>query len=139
KQARARESREKRNIIIPLVIDSVKIPSFIEDKIYLDISKNYYAGICRLAGVVHRLRSRAIDEGINKINPQKINDCINVLRYGGYEPYIYADKEIIDEILQFGGTPYLNDRVRFNPEKILTCDISPRTRHFVKMAMEAWN
>lgn len=139
KQAIAREIRIGRNLIIPILLDDVQMPPFIEDKIYVPLREDYYTGICRIAGLIHGLNIRAIDEGLVNYNPQSIKDCVNVMRYAGFEPYIFADKEILDEILKHGGIPYKENRIRFNPEALLEIEgLSPRTRHFLKNAIEAW-
>lgn len=139
KQAIAREMRIGRNLILPILIDNARIPSFLEDKIYIDISDDYYGGICKIAGVIHSLRTRAIDEGIGYYKPQSIRDCIRVLRYAGFEPYVYIDKEIFDELIKNGGIPYKENKVRFNPKKMLEiANLNPRTRNFLNQIMNSW-
>jgi len=39
--------------MLPLIVNEVEIPDFIEDKIYIDLRKDYYSGIAQLAGLVH--------------------------------------------------------------------------------------
>lgn len=139
KQAIAREMRIGRNLILPILIGNAKIPPFLEDKIYVNIDKGYFEGICKISGVIHGLRTRAIDEAIEIYQPKKMRDCVRVLRYAGFEPYIFADKEILDEILEHGGIPYKENRVRFNPKALLEiAELSPRTRYFLEKAIEAW-
>lgn len=139
KQAIAREIRIKRKLIIPILIDDAQIPPFLEDRIYVNLSKNYFEGICRISGVIHDLRIRAIDEAIQKYKPEKVGDCIKVLRYTGFEPYIFADKEILDEIMEHGGIPYKENRVRFNPEALLEIEgLSLRTKVFLRRSIEVW-
>jgi len=139
KQAFSREIREKRNVIIPMIYDEVKVPPFIEDKIYLDFRKGYYEGISLLAGMVHNLSVRGIKEGIENIKPESINECIEVLRFVGFEPYIMVEKQIFIEILNAGGILYKENKVRFNPDQILRSKlISRRTAEYVKRAKRAW-
>lgn len=139
KQAFSREIREKRTLIIPILIEETKIPPLIEDKIYLDLRKNYHEGLSRLAGMVHDLSIRGINEGIEKIKPDSVNDCIEVLRYVGFEPYIKVDAQIFTEILNAGGKLYKENRVRFDPDYILRSNkISKRTADYVKRAKSAW-
>jgi hypothetical protein len=139
KQAFAREMREGKNLILPIIIENVKIPSFIEDKIYIDFTTNYYSAISKLAGMIHNLDNRAIDEAVRYYKPKAIKDCIEVLRYAGYEPYIMVDKAVFDEILKLGGISYKENRVRLNPAELLNSPtLSKRTREYLLKAINAW-
>lgn len=140
KQAFAREMRESRNLILPVVIEKVPIPSFIEDKIYIDFTTDYYSAISKLAGMIHQLDNRAIEEGIRHYQPKAIKDSIDVLRYAGFEPYIMVDKVIFDEILKLGGIPYRENRLRLNPEELLQSPaLSLRTKEYLLKAINAWH
>lgn len=154
KQALSREIREARSIILPIVIEKVPIPPFIEDKIYLDFSKDYYSALSNLAGMLHNLNVRALKEGVNKIKPGKLSDCINVLRYAGLEPYTIVDKEVFNELVNAGGhqhaytqsnrllgeSYYLSDilEVQFDAAEILkNKKVSERTKDYVRKIFNA--
>ena len=49
----SREQNEGKTVMLPLIVSEVEIPDFIEDKIYIDLRKDYYSGIAQLAGLVH--------------------------------------------------------------------------------------
>src|SRR5688572_21905892 len=49
KQALARERRENRVVVVPLLVGQIPLPAFIEDKLYIDFRVDYYAGVARLA------------------------------------------------------------------------------------------
>lgn len=139
KQAFAREMREERKVILPIVIEKTIIPSFIEDKIYIDFTSDYFSSLSMLSGVIHGLNTRAIDEGVRMNRPENINGCIEVLRYSGFEPYIMVDKEIFEEILTLGGASYKDGKLRLNPEMILRMpDVSERTKEYLYRAIRAW-
>ena len=99
KQALARERRQDQGVILPLICGSAEVPPFLEDKVYLDFRKNYYEGLSRLAGVVHRVSRKGIEDAIAAVQPQKVSECVKVLRYCGVEPYVVLDKEDWSEIV----------------------------------------
>jgi hypothetical protein len=139
KQAFAREMRENRTIILPIVIEKTIMPSFIEDKIHIDFTVDYYASLSKLTGMIHGLNTRAMMEGINSYKPQSIHDCVKVLRYAGFEPYIVVDEDIFDEILQKGGMPYGENKVRLDPYDMLESDkLSARAKEYLTKAIAAW-
>ena len=89
--------------------------------------------------MIHQLDNRAIDEGIRHYKPNEIKDCIKVLRYAGFEPYIMVDKAVFEEILKLGGIPYRKDRVRLNPEALLSSPtLTERTKQYLLKAINAW-
>jgi TIR domain-containing protein len=141
KQARARERRRKEGVIIPLVCGSAPVPPFIEDRVYLDLTiTNYYAGVSRLAAIVHGVSRMRIEEAISIVQPKDIANCVKVLRYCGVEPYMIVGRDDWLEIEACGGSTY-GDRLRFSPEKIAAHpNCSPRIRRLMKrLTEEVWN
>ena len=57
KKALAREQQEKRIVMLPLIVGEAQIPDFLEDKIYIDLCKDYLCGVVKLVGMVHGLSS----------------------------------------------------------------------------------
>src|SRR5271165_1605529 len=55
KKALAREQKEQRTVMLPLIVGEAKIPDFLEDKIYIDLRKEYFSGIVKLVGMIHDL------------------------------------------------------------------------------------
>ena len=45
KQALARERRTESSVVLPLILGSVELPAFLEDKVYLDFRHDYYAAL----------------------------------------------------------------------------------------------
>jgi hypothetical protein len=57
KKALAREQKEQRIIMLPLIVGNAEVPDFLEEKIYLDLRRDYYSGIVKLVGMVHGISS----------------------------------------------------------------------------------
>jgi hypothetical protein len=55
KKALAREQKENRTVMLPLIVGEAQIPDFLEDKIYIDLRTEYFSGIVKLVGMVHGL------------------------------------------------------------------------------------
>src|SRR5437879_2627302 len=55
KKALARELKEKRTVMLPLIVGEAQIPDFLEDKIYIDLRTEYFSGISKLVGMIHGL------------------------------------------------------------------------------------
>jgi len=55
KKALSREQKEGRTVMLPLIVGNAKIPSFIKDKLYIDLRQDFFSGITRLVALVHGL------------------------------------------------------------------------------------
>ena len=55
KKALAREQKENRTVMLPLIVGEAEIPDFLEDKIYIDLRTEYFSGITKLVGMIHGL------------------------------------------------------------------------------------
>lgn len=139
KQALARERRQDQSVVLPLIFGAAEIPAFLEDKVYLDFRRNYYEGLSRLAGIVHGVSRKRIEDAIATVQPQKISQCIKVLRYCGIEPYVVIGKDDWSEIEAAGGM-VAGERVRFDPKSIASHPkTSPRIRDLMKrLEAEVW-
>jgi TIR domain len=140
KQALARERRENTTVVIPILAADASPPPFIEDKLYVDLRYDYYAGVVRLAALVHNIPSQHIEDAIRSIRPRGMRGCIETLRYAGVEPYVVMSKEDADVVLQSGGRPYSDHKVRFSPEKVASNPMtSPRLRGMMRrLITEVW-
>ncbi|MDQ6706348.1 MAG: TIR domain-containing protein [Acidobacteriota bacterium] len=139
KQALARERRQRNGLVLPLIFGTAEVPAFLEDKVYLDFTKNYYEGLARLAGIIHTVSRKRIEDGIAMVQPQKISQCIKVLRYCGVEPYVVVGKDDWSEIQAAGGV-VIGERVRFDPASVASArSTSPRIRHLMqRLEDEVW-
>lgn len=135
----AREQREDRFVVVPLVVGAIEIPQSIKDKLYVDFRTDYYGGIVRLSGLVNRVPLQHIQESIRATKPRSIRDAIEALRDAGFEPYVIMSKEDGEAIQRAGGTPYLENRLRFSPQAIeANPHVSPRLRRMMKRLSEVW-
>jgi TIR domain len=140
KQALARERRENTTVVVPIVAADASLPPFLEDKLYIDLRKDYYAGVVRLAALVHNIPSQHIEDAIRTIGPADVAGCVTTLRYAGVEPYVVMSKEDADVILQSGGQQHGDHKVRFSPEKVASNPMaSPRLRGMMRrLRSEVW-
>jgi hypothetical protein len=140
KQALARERRENRVVVIPLIAGSIQIPAFIEDKLYVDLRSNYFSGIARVSAMINEVPQQHIEDAIRATQPKSMRDSINTLRDAGFEPYVVMSKEDGDVVLECGGLPYGEDMVRFTPEEVESNpNVSPRLRRIMnRLRTEVW-
>ena len=139
KQALAKERRVGRASVLPLICGNCQIPSFLEDRIYVDFRSDYYVALARLAGAVHGVSRLRIEEAVRVAHPYALCDVINALRYGGVEPYIVLGEDDFKEICAIPGSILVGDRVRFNPERVRRSEVSPRLRNLMKKLIdEVW-
>ncbi len=139
KQALARERRENKMVVVPLLVGSIPLPTFIEDKLYIDFRSDYFAGVVRLAGLVNDVPRQHIEEAIRITQPQSLRGCIVALRDAGFKPYVVMSKEDATAILQLGGVPQGKDRIRFSPRDIEpNPKISPRLRRMMRRLLDEY-
>jgi len=140
KQALARERRESTAIVIPVVATDAALPAFLEDKLYIDLRHDYYAGIVRLAALIHSIPSQHIEDAIRSVRPRAMHECIETLRYAGFEPYVVMSKEDADIVLQSGGQSYRDNKIRFSPDRVASNpNASPRLRKMMRrLRDEVW-
>ena len=140
KQALARERRENTTIVIPVLAADASLPTFLEDKLYVDLRTNYYAGIARLAALIHNIPSQHIEDALRSVRPAGMHECIETLRHAGFEPYVVMSKEDADVVLQSGGQPYRDQKIRFSPEQVASNpNASPRLRGMMRRLLdEVW-
>jgi hypothetical protein len=69
KKALAREQSEGRTVMLPLIVGEAQILQFLEDKIYIDLRKNFFSGITKLVGMVHELSQFRISGALSKYPP----------------------------------------------------------------------
>lgn len=139
KQALARERRTESSVVLPLMLGSLDLPAFLEDRVFLDFRHTYYSALVRLAAMVHKVSRQRIESGIRAVSPSTIADCVQVLRYCGVEPYAVLSKDDWDEIIMAGGI-MRGERVRFDPRKVASHPLaSPHIRRLMeRLQNEVW-
>jgi hypothetical protein len=123
KKALAREQKEGRTVMLPLIVGKAEVPDFIEDKIYIDLRTDYFAGITQLVGMAHGLSKFRISRAMSDNKPEGVRDVWNLLKSIGFEPYVVFGKDDFDEILSHGGRLLRDDYAEFYPEAILESPI----------------
>lgn len=139
KQALSRERRSDRVTVLPLLCGNCPIPTFMEDKVYIDFRSDYYSAVVRLAGTVHGVSRLRIEEAIRVKTPGSLRDVVNALRYCGVEPYVVLGEDDFREIAAAEGVIMVGDRVRFSPERVRGSHVSPRIQNIMtKLIDEVW-
>ncbi len=119
KKAVAREQKENRTVMLPLIVGQAQIPDFLEDKIYIDLRKDYFVGITRLVGMVHELDKFRISRGLTESKPQSVSDIWRLLQSIGFEPYVVLGNDDFEEMLKNGGRLVRPDYAEFDPDALL--------------------
>lgn len=125
KTALAREQREQRTVMLPLIVGEAKIPQFLEDKKYIDLRKEYFSGIVDLVGMVHNLSRYRVSKALREHRPESVRRVWQLLRSIGFEPYVVLGADDFSEVLQHGGQrmPKKDERdpefLKFDPEALL--------------------
>jgi hypothetical protein len=105
--------------MLPLLLSGDRIPDFIQDKVWLDLRTEYFAGIARLVAVVHEVAESRIRRALLSTPPASISDVWNTLEESGFEPSALLESEDFNEILAAGGRLAGPDYAHFDPETVL--------------------
>lgn len=94
-QALMREKRDGSKIVLPLLCRPVKLPPFLEGRLYLDFSDSYLSSLARLAGTLYRIPPRYVCAELIGEKLESVKDV----------------KAIVDQLLP------LSNRVRVLPQE----------------------
>lgn len=119
KKALAREQRENRTVMLPLIVGKGQIPDFLEDKIYIDLRTKYFSGITKLVGLIHGLSQFRVSRALTDRQPQSVSNVWGLLQSIGFEPYVVLGKDDFDEMLKHGGELLRDDYALFRPDVLL--------------------
>ena len=119
KKAVAREQKEGRTVLLPLIVGEADIPDFLEDKIYIDLRTDYFSGIAQLVGMIHGLSKFRISRALADRKPEGVRDVWELLGSIGFEPYVVLGKDDFDEMLKHGGKLLREDYAEFYPAALL--------------------
>ena len=119
KKALAREQKEQRTVMLPLIVGEAEIPDFIEDKIYIDLRTEYFSGITKLVGLIHELSQFRVSRALAEKPPQDVGDLWSLLESIGFAPYVVLGKDDFDEMLKHGGELVREDYAHFDPYLLL--------------------
>jgi hypothetical protein len=140
KQALARERREGRTVVVPVLAVDAQLPTFLEDKLYVDLRAEYFSGIARISAMINDVPRQHIEDAIRTHRPGCISDTIKTLRYAGFEPYVVMSTEDAKVVLDAGGQRYIGEKVRFSPRHVaMHPKASPRLRRMMaRLDQEVW-
>jgi len=113
--AQGREEKEKRTVMLPLIMGGGRIPEFIEEKIYVDLRNDFFSGIFTLSGMVHDLSMRRISQALSRGKPDSVNDVWRLLKSQGCKPYAVLGKDDFDEVVRNGGKLIRTDYAIIEP------------------------
>ena len=119
KRALAREQKEQRVVMLPLIVGEAEIPEFLEDKIYIDLREQYFSGITRLVGMIHGLERYHVSAALSAREPQSVADIWELLEEIGFDPYVVLGEQDFQEVLKYGGHLAGPDYLQFNLESLL--------------------
>jgi hypothetical protein len=119
KKAMAREQKEQRTVMLPLIVGEAEIPDFLEDKIYIDLRTEYYSGIVKLVAMVHRLTSHRVSLAVSVRQPQSVPEVWSLLQSIGFEPYVVLGKDDFEEMVKHGGRLLEPNYAQFDPYALL--------------------
>ena len=119
KKALARERKENRTVMLPLIVGEAQIPDFLEDKIYIDLRTEYFSGITKLVGMIHELSQFRISRALEGRPLQSVRGVWGLLDSIGFEPYVVLGKDDFDEMLKHGGRLLRDGYAQFSPDVLL--------------------
>ena len=133
KKALAREQKEQRTVMLPLIVGEADIPDFLEDKIYIDLRQDYFSGIVRLAGMLHDLPPDRINPALSEIQPDCVGGVWRVFDSINFQPTIVLGKDDFDELIHHGGTLDQDGCTRFDPNEVLQSpDVSEHFKSLIR-------
>jgi hypothetical protein len=119
KKALAREQKEQRTVMLPLILGEAQLPDFLEDKIYIDLRDDYFCGITRLVSLVHELTPYRVSRAVSYRKPGSVREVWELLRAISFEPYVVLGKDDFDEMLKHGGQLVKPNYAHFDPFALL--------------------
>jgi TIR domain len=129
KKALAREQKEQRTVMLPLIIGEAEIPDFLEDKIYVDLRKEYFTGLVNIVAMVRGLSRHRVSLALNSWKPESVREVWDLLQSIGFDPYVVLGQDDFQEMLEHGGRLLKPDYAEFDPNAILQ---SPSASDHVK-------
>ena len=119
KKALAREQKEQHPVMLPLIVGEAEIPDFLEDKIYIDLRKEFFAGIVKLVGMVHGFTQYRVSRALSDRNLVNVRDVWRLLESIGFDPYVVLGKDDFEEMLSHGGQLLEPGYALFDPDFLL--------------------
>jgi hypothetical protein len=136
KKALAREQKEQRTVMLPLIIGEAEIPDFLEDKLYIDLRTEYFSGILNLVGMVHGITRYRLSQALLEHKPESVREVWGSLESIGFSPYVVLGKDDFQEMLNHGGQLVKPDYAQFSPDALLASPaVSDHTKALIRELM----
>ncbi|MFH1919043.1 MAG: toll/interleukin-1 receptor domain-containing protein [Planctomycetota bacterium] len=95
-----REKEERQKVVIPLLCKRAEAPALLGDRLYLDLSNQYFESVAQLSGIVHRLSKRKLRELLVKRKPKTIPQVADILSECGWDGGRLFDEQDYEEFRQ---------------------------------------
>lgn len=133
KKAVAREQKEGRTVMLPLIVGNAEVPDFLEDKLYIDLRQDYFSGIFKLVSMVHELTPFRVSTALAAGKPESVKDIWNLLESIGFDPYVVLGGDDFDEMVRNGGQLLRPGYANFDANVLLnTPSVSQHIKALVK-------
>lgn len=119
KKALSREQKEQRTVMLPLIVGEADIPDFLEEKIYIDLRKDFFVGIVNLVGMIHGISRFRLSRALRDHKPESVREVWELLKSIGFEPYVVLGSDDFQEMLNHGGHLLKPGFATFNPDILL--------------------
>lgn len=118
-QALAAETRRRTKMVIPVLCKKAVPPPFLQDRIYLDFSREYFKSLLRLGAIAHGISPKQIAEELENNPPKElldVADTLDMLGWDGYEIVDGKDFEELKTVLKSKGLNISGDRFSTPPD-----------------------
>lgn len=123
-EALAREEKEKRTILLPILIGNAELPPFMSLKKYIDLRQNYYEGIARSAGFIHDITEYRVNGAISYLKPNNLEDVWKLSMSVGWKQCIVLGTDDFNEVINCGaGTKIREDYATYHPDQLMRSEI----------------
>ena len=119
KKALAREQKEGQTVMLPIIIGEAAIPDFLEDKLYIDLRREYFTGVVNLVAMIRGLSRYRVSQALNRRKPENVREVWRLLESIGFEPYVVLGEDDFQEMLEHGGRLLEANYAQFDPSAIL--------------------
>lgn len=139
-QALSREKAEARSLVLPLLIEDVPLPPVLANKKFLYFTEDqYFESLVRLVGLIRGLDAEAVEEKLREKKPRNMTDCLGVLLYAGFKPYLIVDTKTLAAIKNAGGSGEGDTKIWFDPQAIMANpNVSPALRQLMERLINDW-
>lgn len=92
-------------------------PDLLEDKLNVDLRREFYSGIVNARGLVHELSPYRVSTALIASKPDNIRDVCGLLQSIGFDPYVVLGSDDFEEMLKHGGR-LISEDYAFSPPSL---------------------